>query len=248
MSDTTAGRQASQSRAPGDVAMARLAERLAALAPPPLDLSPDSIVRSSPAVRSALTASAAIAKRADERARRSQSVIGMTVDSFVSACATIPYALVALTLRLIMARVFFLDGQTRIEGPRLPLDVSSFLQSMMPGFGRGFEFSMILPMQVRPETFSAFLTQYPPLPVPPVLAAYLLSYGEFILPVMLVIGFGTRFAALGLLVVTAMIQVYVLPDALWSTHIYWAAILTVLVSLGAGRISADHVVRLIAKR
>ena len=240
MTDMTASQNATLASAPGEVAMSRLADRLAALAPPPLDLSPNSIVRSSPAVRAALTTSAAIAKRADERARRSHSVIGMTVDSFISACAFIPYALVALGLRLVMARVFFLDGQTRIDGPRVPMNIQDLLRS--------FDFSVVLPMQVKAETFTAFLVQYPPLPVPPVLAAYLLSYAEFILPIMLVLGFGTRFAALGLLIITALIQIYVLPEALWSVHIYWAAILTVLLSLGAGQISADHIIRFIAKR
>ena len=183
-----------------------------------------------------MTTSAAIAKRADERARRSRrSIVGMTVDSFVSACSFIPYALVALALRLVMARVFFLDGQTRIDGPRLPLDI------------QGFDLSVVLPMQVKAETFTAFLTQYPPLPVPPVLAAYLLSYAEFILPVMLVLGLGTRFAALGLLIMTALIQIYVLPEALWSVHIYWAAILMVLLSRGPGQISVDHIIRFFAQ-
>lgn len=240
MTDTTANLHTPLANASGEVAMSRLADRLAALAPPPLDLSPDTIVRSSPAVTAALSTSAAIAKRADERARRSRSVVGLTVDSFVSACAFIPYALVALALRLVMARVFFLDGQTRIDGPRLPLTAQGWLP--------GVDFSVVLPMQVKAETFTAFLVQYPPLPVPPVLAAYLLSYAEFLLPVMLVIGLGTRFAALGLLVVTAMIQVYVMPEALWSTHIYWAALLLLLLSRGAGQMSLDHIIKLMAKR
>jgi len=38
------------------------------------------------------------------------------------------------------------------------------------------------------------------------LAAYLISVAEFGLPVMLVLGLGTRLVALGLLIMTAMIQ------------------------------------------
>ena len=87
---------------------------------------------------------------------------------------------------------------------------------------------------MKAETFTAFLTGYLPLPVPPVLAAYLVSYAEFMLPIMLVLGFGTRIAALGLLIMTALIQIYVMPQALWSAHIYWASILLVLLSLRAG--------------
>jgi putative oxidoreductase len=217
--------------------MASLADRLAAMTPPPLELSPNTIVRQSPAVRAALDTSAAIAKRADERARRSRrSIVALMIESFVSACSFIPYALVALALRLVMARVFFLDGQTRVDGPRVPLNIQDF------------DLSVLLPLQVKAETFTAFLVQYPPMPVPPVLAAYMVSYAEFILPIMLVLGLGTRFAAFGMLLIVAMIQIYVMPQALWSVHVYWAAILTVLLSLGAGQISFDQIVRFIAKR
>ena len=75
-----------------------------------------------------------------------------------------------------------------------------------------------------------------------------MSYAGFILPVMLVLGLGTRFAAFGLLIMTALIQIFVLPQALWSAHIYWAAILMVLLTRGAGQLSLDHVIRLIARR
>jgi putative oxidoreductase len=192
--------------------------------------------RPSPAVSAALSTSKAISARAAERARRSRSVTGLLVDGFVAACSLVPYAVVALALRLVMARVFFLDGQTRIDGPRLPLDVLDF------------NFSLVLPAQVRPETFTAFLTQYPPLPIPPVLAAYTVSYAEFVLPILLVLGFATRFAALSLLVMTALISLYVMPQALLSAHIYWAGMLLVLLSQGAGQISVDAVIRYVARR
>ena len=172
-------------------------------------------------------------------------MIGLTVDSFISACSFVPYALVALALRLIMARVFFVDGQTRIEGPRFTLHIQDYVNL---DFLRGFDLSVVLPLQVKAETFTAFMVQYPPMPVPPMLAAYLVSYAEFILPIMLVIGFSTRFAALGLLAMTAVISIFVMPEALFSTHLYWAAILAVLVSLGAGQISVDHIVRVLARR
>ena len=190
----------------------------------------------SPAVTAALATSKASSARAADRARRSRSIIGLTIDSFVSACSFIPNALVALALRLTMARVFFVDGQTRIDGPRVPVNV------------QGFDLSVVLPLHIRPETFSAFFTQYAPVPVPPVLAAYLVSYAEFVLPIMLVLGLGTRVAALGLLIMTAVIQIYVMPQALWTAHVYWASILLVLLSVGPGQISLDHIIRFIAKR
>lgn len=220
----------------GEAAMARLADRLAALAPPPLELSPNSIVRQSPAVRSALSTSAAIAKRADERARRSRSVVRMTVESFVSACQFVPHAVLALALRVLMAQVFFFDGQGLIAGPRYGFDV------------QGFHLSVLLPMEVKAEAVTALAGAHPLLPLPPLATGTLLGYAEFILPVMLLVGFGTRFAALGLLAVTALIQLYAAPEMLWTVHIYWAAILAVLLSLGPGQISFDHMIRLIARR
>jgi putative oxidoreductase len=63
-----------------------------------------------------------------------------------------------------------------------------------------------------------------------------------------VLGFGTRFAALGMLIMTALIQIYVMPQALWSVHIYWASILMVLLSLGAGQISVDAIIRFVTRR
>jgi putative oxidoreductase len=221
----------------GEEAMSRLADRLAALAPPPLELQTNSIMQPSPAVMAAMATAAALSKRAHERARRSRSVVGLTVDGFIGFCSSFfHYAVVGLALRLVMARIFFLDGQTRIEGMRFPLTVQDFM------------FTVIVPMQVKAETFSTFMTKYAAVPIPPMIGAYLLSYGEFILPILLVLGFGTRFAALGLLIITALIQLYVMPGALWTTHIYWAAILLVLVSRGAGQISLDHVIRFIARR
>jgi putative oxidoreductase len=160
----------------------------------------------------------------------------MMVDGFVAACSFLPYALVGLALRLTMARVFFLDGQTRIDGPRVPLNVQDF------------NFAVTVPLGVKAETVNAFLTQIPPLPVPPALAAYVLSYAEFVLPILLLLGFATRFSALALLALTVALQLFVMPQALWTTHIYWASILLVLVSLGPGQMSVDAIIRFIARR
>lgn len=228
----------------GEQAMSRLADRLTAMAPPPLELTPAqayAMPRPSAAVAAAMSTSAAITARAAERARRSRSVIGLTVDGFVNACAMVPYAVVAFAIRLIMARVFFFDGQSRINGTPVSVDVPNFGYSFVPDLG----FSFILPQQVRADTAYAFATQ---LPVPPMFTATFVAYAEFILPAMLLIGFGTRFAALGLIGLTVLMQLYVMPSALWSAHIYWAAMLLLLVSKGAGQLSVDHIIRLIARR
>jgi putative oxidoreductase len=242
---SNANAQMMADRAAGAAAMERLADRLTAMAPAPLDLSTNHIVRQSPAVAAGLSASAAIARRAHERARRSQRPILVSlVESFVSTCAAVPYTAVAFVLRLMMARVFFLDGQTRIDGIRLPVNVAELTNYYLTGWN----FSVTVPTAVRPETFSAFATQYPLVPVPAAVSAYLVSYAEFILPVMLVIGLATRFAALGLLVITAMILAFVAPDPMATAQIYWAAILLVLVSQGPGAASLDHLIRRFTRR
>jgi len=76
------------------------------------------------------------------------------------------------------------------------------------------------------------------------LGATLAALGEHILPVLILLGLGTRLAALGLLVMTAVIQLLVYPGA-YPTHGVWAAVLLYLMARGPGRVSLDH---LIARR
>ncbi len=239
----------------GERAVSRLADRLAAMAPASpavaaFDTPPPPPREFSAAARAAMAAAAEpmllrppqhapvfdTLRPPPARRRRARPILGSVVDSFVAACSFIPYALVALALRLVMARVFFLDGQTRVDGPHVGFSLY------------GFDVSLVLPMQVKTETVFTFLTQYAALPVPGAVAAWLVSYAEFVLPLMLMLGFGTRIAALGLLIMTAMIQVFVLPEALWTAHIYWAALLLVLLTRGPGVLSADHLIRWLSRR
>lgn len=227
------------SYATGEQAMAKLADRLTAMAPAPLELTHMqalSMPRATSAAAAALSTSAAIAARAAERARRSRSVVGLMVDGFIAACSLVPYAAVALAIRFVMARVFFLDGQSRIFGPRVPLTVQDF------------SFSAMLPAEVKAETFSAFFTLGLPAPLTPALIAHVVAYAEFALPIMLLLGFATRFAALGLLAIVALFQFFLMPEALWTAHVYWASMLLVLVSLGAGPLSVDAIIRFVARR
>ncbi|HZP77493.1 MAG TPA: DoxX family protein [Pseudolabrys sp.] len=229
-------------RIPAADKVERLAAQLATVVPPPVAASiagtaTPGLPRPSPLVQAALAKSAARSAKVARRAqRRSRSVIGAVVDSFVAACSFIPYALVALAARLVIARVFFLSGQTLIEGPRMPLTI------------RDFDFSVILPLSVKSQTFSLFLSKLSATPIPPMLATYVVTYAEFLLPICLVLGFATRLSALALLLITAMVQLYLLPDALWTTHAYWATMLLMLLSLGPGQISVDHIIRFIARR
>ena len=79
--------------------------------------------------------------------------------------------------------------------------------------------------------------------IAPDLAAHLATYAEHLLPVMLVLGFGSRFAALGLFLMTLTIQLFVYPDAFISTHLGWFALAFAILARGPGRIAIDHLVR-----
>lgn len=75
--------------------------------------------------------------------------------------------------------------------------------------------------------------------IDPTLAAGLAATAEHLLPVLLLLGLGTRVAAFGLLVMTLVIQCLVYPDA-WPTHGTWAVSLLLLVCHGGGRWSLDQ--------
>ena len=59
---------------------------------------------------------------------------------------------------------------------------------------------------------------------------------------MLLIGFGARFAALGLLFMTAIIEIFVFPN-LYLTHGLWAVALLYIMVHGPGILSVDHLLR-----
>lgn len=211
-----------------------LARKLSSLVPRNDVLELTTPVQPSAAVQEALRRSQVLAARAIKRSQ-SRSMVRTVVESFVRASSFIPYALVALALRFVLARVFFLYGQNLVSGPRVPLTVQDF------------EFTVTLPLEVKAQTFSQFGTMLFGLPVPPVLAAYAVSYAEFVLPIFLLLGLATRFSALALLIMTGVIAL-VMPSAIWTAHVYWAGMLLVLLSLGPGAISVDHVIRWIARR
>lgn len=130
----------------------------------------------------------------------------------VSYLEAIPYWFVALVIRLSIAGVFWMSGQTKITGWR-----------------------------VNESTIELFRNEYNLPLINPVLAANLSALAEHVLPILLVLGLATRFAAIGLLVMTLVIEIFVYPEA-WPTHGTWAGCLLILMTKGAGRVSLDHIV------
>ncbi len=92
-----------------------------------------------------------------------------------------------------------------------------------------------------PTTLALFRDEYQVPLLPPELAAWAGTAGELGLPVLLALGLGGRFAALGLSVVNA-VAVLSLSDiapAALAGHQLWAVLLLLVAFWGAGRFSLD---------
>ena len=161
----------------------------------------------------------------------SQGPLGLA-QTVIQALSRVPHSAVALLARFSIAAVFWQSGQTKIEGLVIDL-VSGNFQFGWP--------------RLADSTIPLFAYEYQVPLMSPTLAAYMASTAEHVLPVLLLLGLGTRFAALGLLGMTAVIQVFVYPDA-YATHGTWAAVLLYLVARGPGVASIDHVIAARAHR
>jgi putative oxidoreductase len=123
----------------------------------------------------------------------------------------LPDALLLLIARVSIASVFFLSGRTKVEGL----------------------------MSLKRTTFVLFREEYALPLINPDHAAYLATYAEHLFPILLVLGLLTRPAAFALLGMTAVIEIFVYPQA-WSTHLSWAGLLLPLLAHGGGRWSLDY--------
>jgi putative oxidoreductase len=97
-------------------------------------------------------------------------------------------------------------------------------------------------------TLTLFREEYHVPVLPPELAAFMGTVGELVLPVFLVIGLGTRFAALGLTFVNIMAVVsywdflmLMSAEPALAQHVYWAVLILVVLLHGPGRISLDAI-------
>ena len=122
----------------------------------------------------------------------------------------VPYALLALPLRLAVATVFWNSGMTKLANWN--------------------------------TTIALFTDEYHVPLLPPELAAYMAASIELSAPVLIVSGLLTRPTAAVLLGMTAVIEIFVYPQA-WPTHLQWAAMLLVLLCRGPGTLSLDHWLR-----
>ena len=135
----------------------------------------------------------------------------------------IPEWLIPLALRVSIFLIFWLSAQTKITGGTV-LGQHLFFWNVTETTFYLFEYDYELPL------------------IPPTIAAYMATFGEFFLALGVLLGFLTRFSALGLLIMTAVIQFFVYPN-LWQEHLLWAGILLFLLRNGAGSVSLDQLLK-----
>jgi putative oxidoreductase len=119
-----------------------------------------------------------------------------------------------LGARVYVAWVFFLSGLTKLNDWEGTLEL--------------FEYEYAVPI------------------LDSVSAAYLATAAELVLPLMLVIGLFSRKVAIGLFIVNyvATISLEDIPAAAYNMHLVWGLMLLSVVIWGAGKISADQVLKI----
>lgn len=138
---------------------------------------------------------------------------------FCTLLDRLPGSILLLVARFGVAAVFFMSGRTKVDGI----------------------------LHITDSTYSLFETDYKIPLIPPHIAAHLAAYQEHLFPILLVLGLFNRVAALGLLGMTTVIEVFVYPDA-WPTHLSWAGLLLPIIFRGGGKFSLDYLLGLDPKR
>ena len=143
-----------------------------------------------------------------------------SIENLITKC--VPDWLASLVLRFAVAIPFWKSGLTKWDGFGVLSETPVILfenEFLLHIFGREYSFPF------------------------PTLMAYASSIGEIILPILVVLGLFTRISALGILLMTLIIQL-TFPDA-WPLHLTWAAMAIGVIYLGGSRLSLD---RLLLKR
>lgn len=129
-----------------------------------------------------------------------------------------PISVTQLVLRIAVALPFWRSGQTKWTGWFELSDGAVYLfeeEFRIHLFGQAYAYPF------------------------PQVTAYASAVAEIILPIMLVLGLGTRFAALGIVVMTATIQLTV-PDGWETYHFPWLAMALAVMTYGPGMLAIDH--------
>ena len=131
--------------------------------------------------------------------------------------APIARDLTLLVVRIGLAAIFWQSGRTKVEEGSL--------------------------LTISETTYFLFAEEYSGVPLLSSEAAAMLATGaEFFLPLLLAFGLASRLAALGLIGMTMVIQLFVYPDAWWVPHMGWVALGLVILTQGPGRLSLDAMI------
>ena len=102
-------------------------------------------------------------------------------------------------------------------------------------------------LEIDPTQYFIFANEFTGLPISPDLAVPMTVYAEFLLPILLIAGLFSRFAAAGLAVMALVIQIFVFPT--WAHFFGWdltvLALAAIIISRGPGLFSLDKVLSLV---
>ena len=111
--------------------------------------------------------------------------------------------------------------------------------------GQAFFQSGLTKLRDWDTTLLLFADEYQVPLLSPEVAAVAGTAGELVLPVLLVLGLGGRFAAAGLFVVNivAVISLMEIAPAALQQHQFWGSLLVAVLLWGPGRWSLDHLLK-----
>lgn len=148
-----------------------------------------------------------------------------------NSLSKIPDSLIYLMARLGLAAIFWRSAMTKI----------SFNEDGVDSFTLSELWNVItLDWSVGSNTYLLFEYEYDLPLLPFEWAANMAVAAELILPILLIFGFFTRYAALALCVMIGVIQIFVLPGS-WPDHALWMAAALVLMAKGGGKMSVDDI-------
>lgn len=124
-----------------------------------------------------------------------------------------PSSILGLIIRIGIADVFWRSGQTKVSG-----------------------------WHVTDTTVQLFRDEYKVPVLSPEVAATLAAVQEHLFSLLLIIGLASRLSAIGLLGMTAVIELFVYPLN-WPDHLLWTGSLLYVVTRGPGQFSLDALIR-----
>ena len=137
--------------------------------------------------------------------------------------------------RLLSLRTLFASTREKLE--RFPLCIIQL--GMRIGIGAVFFNSGLLKINSWEFAIKLFEDEYRLPLLDAVWAAQIATFNELTFPLFLMVGLATRLAALPLLGMTFVIQIFVYPQA-WTEHLLWASVLMFLLRHGPGFLSIDY--------